>query len=438
MPLILGGQPFPAARLMAAQLKQVVATVSQARGGPPEVLTLTHPANWGPYKRELFGQIPGLADLGRVRMLTEPEAAAAHYSRNERLSPGSLVAVYDLGGGTFDATVLRTARNGFEILGRPEGVEGIGGIDFDEAVYAHVDRTLDGAVSALDPADPAATRAAIRLRRECVLAKESLSSDTQTAVPVLLPDVQTEVRLTRSEFEEMVRPSISATVASLRRALSSASVEPGQLATVLLVGGSSRIPLVSQMISAELDRPTSVDAHPKHAIVLGAAPPTLAPRRPAAPGPGTPARGYPAREPAGVGPGSRPQRPNPGPGGSAPFPGRPGPPPGPGRPGPGGPGPGGSGPGGQGPGGPGPGGPGPGPAGMGPGRPPMGAAGMPAPDLAKPDSEKSRRRPVVLVALVVLVIALLAGGYFGWQSFAHAETTSGTHSSAPATPGSGH
>jgi molecular chaperone DnaK len=402
MPLILGGQPFPAARLIAEQLKAVVATVRRARGGPPDVLTLTHPANWGPYKRELFGQIPGLADLGRVRMVTEPEAAAAHYARNERLSPGSLVAVYDLGGGTFDATVLRTARTGFEILGRPEGVEGIGGIDFDEAVYAHVDRSLDGALSALDPADPAATRAAIRLRRECVLAKESLSADTETTIPVLLPDVQTEVRLTRSEFEDMVRPALAATIASLRRALGSASVEPGQLATVLLVGGSSRIPLVSQLVSAELGRPTSVDAHPKHAVVLGAAAPALAPRRPAPP---TPAAGIgvPPRDAArrvAVGPGGRPPQ---GPGGPAGPP-----PPGPRQP-------------------PGP----PGPPGPRVGAP---AAGMPAPDLVAPASASRRRRPVLLVAAAALVVAVVVGGYFGWESIAHAAEAPVAHSQpAPAT-----
>ena len=235
------------------------------------MVTLTHPASWGPYKRELFAQVPGLAGLGEVRMLTEPEAAAAHYARSAHLDPGALVAVYDLGGGTFDATVLRTAERGFDILGRPEGIEGLGGVDFDEAVFTHVDRALDGAVSRLDPADPRATSAAIRLRHECVTAKETLSADTETTIAVLLPGLQTEVRLTRGEFEKMIRPAIDATIASLRRALHSARVDPRQLHTVLLVGGSSRIPLVAHLVSAELGRPTSVDTHPKHAIALGAA-----------------------------------------------------------------------------------------------------------------------------------------------------------------------
>ena len=271
MPVILGGAPYPATALIAHQLRDVVNVVSSREGGRPDTVTLTHPANWGPYKRELFAQVPGLAGLGEVRMLTEPEAAAAHYARNDRLDPGALVAVYDLGGGTFDATVLRTTEHGFDILGRPEGIEGLGGIDFDEAVFTHVDQALDGAVSRLDPADPRATSAAIRLRHECVTAKETLSADTETTIPVLLPELQTEVRLTRGEFERMIRPAIDATIASLRRALQSARVDLPQLHTVLLVGGSSRIPLVAHLVSAELGRPTSVDTHPKHAVALGAA-----------------------------------------------------------------------------------------------------------------------------------------------------------------------
>ncbi|TCK26110.1 Hsp70 family protein [Pseudonocardia endophytica] len=271
MPVLLGGAPQPVQELMAMQLRDVVRVVSEREGGAPDEVTLTHPANWGPYKKELFGQIPRRAGIDRVRMLTEPEAAAAHYASTERVPEGAVVAVYDLGGGTFDATVLRTSGEGFEILGTPEGIEGLGGIDFDEAVYAHVDRVLDGALSGLDPADIRATAAAIRLRHECVLAKEALSADTEATIPVLLPAVQTEVRLTRGEFETMIQPSVAATVEAMRRALRSAGVTPDELHTVLLVGGSSRIPAVARMVSAELGRPTSVDAHPKHAIALGAA-----------------------------------------------------------------------------------------------------------------------------------------------------------------------
>ncbi|MCW2721182.1 Hsp70 family protein, partial [Pseudonocardia sp.] len=270
-PLVLGGAPHSVASVLAQLLSSVVGKVAEREGGAAEHVMLTHPANWGPYKRELFDSVPRIAEVDRVSMITEPEAAAAHYATSERLADGALIAVYDFGGGTFDATVLRRRAAGFEILGTPEGVEGLGGIDFDEAVFAFVDRTLDGAVTALDFTDRQNAGALIRLRQECVLAKETLSADTETVIPVLMPGLQTEVRLTRAELEEMMRPPIESTVSALRRALRSARVEPEALDAVLLVGGSSRIPLVSEMVSAALGRPTAVDAHPKHVIALGAA-----------------------------------------------------------------------------------------------------------------------------------------------------------------------
>ena len=218
-PLILGGEPHSAAQILSRLLRAAVDAAAAREGRRPDGIVLTHPANWGPYKRELFDSVPRLADLTAVSMLTEPEAAAAHYASNERVVTGSVVAVYDLGGGTFDATVLRQRDDGFEFLGPPEGIEGLGGIDFDEAVFAHVDRSLDGALSALDLDDPRAAASLVRVRQDCVLAKEALSGDTETSIPVMLPDLLTEVRLTRGEFEEMIRAPIEATVSALRRAL---------------------------------------------------------------------------------------------------------------------------------------------------------------------------------------------------------------------------
>ncbi len=270
-PLFIGGAPHSVPSVLARLLAAVVTTVAEREGGQPDRVVLTHPANWGPYKRELFDAVPRLAEVDRTSLITEPEAAATHYAASERLGAGAVVAVYDFGGGTFDATVLRKERSGFTILGTPEGVEGLGGIDFDEAVFAFVDRTLDNRVTAIDFSDRQAAAALVRLRQECVLAKEALSVDTEAVIPVLLPGLQSEVRLTRAELEEMMRPSIEATVSALRRALRSAAVEPADLTAVLLVGGSSRIPLVSQMVSAAHGRPTAVDAHPKHVTALGAA-----------------------------------------------------------------------------------------------------------------------------------------------------------------------
>ncbi|MEY2422740.1 MAG: molecular chaperone DnaK [Acidimicrobiaceae bacterium] len=270
-PIMVGGSPYSAEQLSAELLKAVVERVTQLEGQRPDHVAVCHPANWGPYKKELLDQTVALADIGTPTFVTEPEAAAIHYASTEHVDPGEIVAVYDLGGGTFDTAVLRKTETGFETLGEPQGVERLGGIDFDAAVFAHVRNAVGGALDDLDENDPTVIAAAARLREECIEAKEALSSDTETSIPVLLPNVMTEVRLTRGEFESMIRPTLNNTIVALQRALRSANVQPSDISRVLLVGGSSRIPLVAELVGAELGRPVAIDAHPKHAIALGAA-----------------------------------------------------------------------------------------------------------------------------------------------------------------------
>jgi molecular chaperone DnaK len=277
VPVVLGGSPFSAEALTARLLAWIVRHVVEQRGEPPDRLALTYPANWGPFKRERLAQAVRIADLAALGVpadvvtLTEPEAAAISYAAAERVPAGTVVAVYDLGGGTFDGTVLRKTDVGFDMLGSPEGIERLGGIDIDEAVFQYVARTLGDEFEKLEDDDPATTRALARLRVDCVEAKEALSSDTEVAISVVLPTLQTEIRLTRAELEAMVRPVLDDTIAALRRAITSADLRPADVDRVLLVGGSSRMPLVAQLVTDALERPVFVDAHPKHAVSLGAA-----------------------------------------------------------------------------------------------------------------------------------------------------------------------
>jgi molecular chaperone DnaK len=270
-PILLGGVPQSAEALAARLLRAVADQVIGREGGAPASICVSYPANWGPYKIDLMRQAVRMADLdGPVIYTTEPEAAAVSYAQQQRIEPGAIVAVYDLGGGTFDAAVLRKTGIGFDILGRPEGIERLGGIDFDAAVFNHVRAALGGKLDELDEDDATAIAAVARLREECVNAKEALSSDTDTTIPVLLPHHATEVRLTRSEFEAMVRPALYGSVEALKRALRSADCAPDQVHSILLVGGSSRMPIVAQLVGAEFGRPVAVDAHPKHGVALGA------------------------------------------------------------------------------------------------------------------------------------------------------------------------
>jgi len=203
--------------------------------------------------------------------LTEPEAAAAQYAARARLAEGQRVAVYDLGGGTFDVCVLEKRGDTFDILGAPDGVEHLGGVDFDEAVFRHVLGLAGPEVAELDPADPLVIAGLARLRRDCVEAKEQLSADVEARVMVALGRLTTTVRVTRSELEELITPALRDTLAATRRALRSASLQPEDLEAVVLVGGSSGIPMVSQLLQEELGVRIAKDAHPKHDIALGAA-----------------------------------------------------------------------------------------------------------------------------------------------------------------------
>jgi actin-like ATPase involved in cell morphogenesis len=271
VPLLVGGAPYSAETLMSRLLRWVVESVSRSEGAKPERVAVTYPANWGPYKRELLDQALSMAELTGVVILTEPVAAASYYASTEKLEVGGLIAAYDLGGGTFDSAILQRRDGGFELLGTPEGIERLGGIDFDEAIFEHLLQMAGDPLGELDHSDPGVLAAVAHLRQEAVAAKEGLSVETDVSVPILLPNRNTQVRLTRAEFEEMVRPRLADTVAALRRSLKSAGLEPPALRAVLLVGGSSRIPLVAQAISAALGRPVAVDAHPKNAVALGAA-----------------------------------------------------------------------------------------------------------------------------------------------------------------------
>ncbi|MGH3692881.1 MAG: Hsp70 family protein [Pseudonocardiaceae bacterium] len=212
-PVVLGGRPYELTTVLGVLLHDVVQWVSETQGEPPDHIALTHPASWGPFRCALYGEAARQAGLGRPAMVTEPEAAVAHYTASQALDDGDTVAVYDLGGGTFNATVLRRQSGGMQILGKPERLERVGSGEFDRF----------------------------------------------------------DVSLARSDVETKARGPIESTLEALSRTLSSAQVQPAELSAVLLVGGSSQIPLVARMVSAELGRPVTVDSQPQYVVALGAA-----------------------------------------------------------------------------------------------------------------------------------------------------------------------
>src|SRR3954447_25024277 len=131
VPVLVDGVPFSAESLSATLLRWVVDVVTRRQGEPPAGLVLTHPASWGEYKLDVLRQVAALAEVGPARWCAEPVAAAAqHASRGggargwgsrSRVALGDRLAVYDLGGGTFDVCVLEKTKAGFTMLGSAEG-----------------------------------------------------------------------------------------------------------------------------------------------------------------------------------------------------------------------------------------------------------------------------------------------------------------------------
>ncbi len=267
VPIRLAGTAFDPLSLTRELLDWVLELVTSRRGEAPAVVVLTHPANWGDFRAELLREA-ATVDGAQTLLISEPAAAASHYVQGERVEPGELIGVYDLGGGTFDAVVMRRTETGFELAGRAGGVERLGGVDFDDAIWSYV---LTEAEVELGADDDATMAAAYDLRSNCVAAKRLLSVDTSADIRVPLRAATTSVRLTRAEFERRIRPRLAETIEAFDTVMAGAKVVPADLSRILLVGGASRIPLVGELLASHFGVPIAVDSDPKNAVALGAA-----------------------------------------------------------------------------------------------------------------------------------------------------------------------
>ncbi|TPW11573.1 MAG: molecular chaperone DnaK [Acidimicrobiaceae bacterium] len=279
-PVVLDGRPFSAEELTT----EVLRAITRAAGIDPAstALTLTHPANWREYKLDLLGQVAAQAGFSDVELISEPVAAARHYASTGHVAIGDTVAVYDFGG-TFDAAVVTISASGPQVIGTPQGLERLGGVELDQVVFGHVAETLGGTLQQLDRNDADVRQAVLQLRAECNAAKERLSSEAETSIKVVAPGLDTQVRMTRDEFELALRPRIAETLNALDRAIATADLKPSDLAAVVLIGGSSRIPLVAEMVAGHLGRPVLNDSDPALVVALGAASGPSAPRLAVAP-----------------------------------------------------------------------------------------------------------------------------------------------------------
>jgi len=271
---LLSGSTFVAPEELESALGSwVVHRAVELEGSAPNQVVFSFPAFWGAYRRDLFLNVVRqiVPDPDRVVLVTEPEAAAIYYAKRDRLPPGAIVGVYDFGGGTFDASILRKTEEGFEVLGRPAGDDELGGVDIDLILLRYVMEQSGLTWETLDRENAQIVREMMYLRRNVTLAKEALSHALTADVPVRVGTVSTVVHLTRRELEELAAPLVERTLDVFDNALRYASVSSTDLHSILLVGAASRMPMIAEALSERFAVPIALDSHPKFAVCLGAA-----------------------------------------------------------------------------------------------------------------------------------------------------------------------
>ncbi|TQS42655.1 ABC transporter substrate-binding protein [Cryptosporangium phraense] len=298
--VLLGDAELPVTQLIAAVLARVLAEATRVAGRPPATVTLTHPVSWASRRLGVLTRAAGMAGIAEPRLMPEPVAAAYSFLALPEVGvePGQSVVVYDLGGGTFDATVVRRTADGFEPTAT-EGISDLGGLDIDAAVFGYLGAALGprGAEHwhRLEwPQDAADRRAARLLWDDVRTAKEVLSRASSATVHV--PLLNDDLPLGREQLERLARPLLDRTVTTTRNALREAGVPPGEVAGLFLVGGSSRIPLVSTLLFQRLGVAPTVVENPELVVATGtlaapppaSAPPSAAPAPPGSPDPTPP------------------------------------------------------------------------------------------------------------------------------------------------------
>lgn len=280
----LGDWDFQPAELVGAVMAPVLAeAMRQHRDTVPSQIVLTYPVAWRSARRAILGDALAVvgAQLGlqlpHPTFVPEPVAAARWYAHDQMPEEGAYFAVYDLGGGTFDTTVLLSDGDGFEVVASG-GIDPLGGFDFDAALFADVGQrhialaTPELWAALTDPgsADVEVSRQRRRLQQRVALLKTGLSTSPDKRIQ--LPGVDGPVVVTRGEYEALISGFVDATITELENTIADAGITLDQVTAIYRIGGASRTPLVG----AALDRlrlPVEVLDQPKLVVAQGAATP---------------------------------------------------------------------------------------------------------------------------------------------------------------------
>ena len=259
----IGGRDYLPEEISSLILRKLKADAERALGQSVSRAVITVPAYFNDAQRQATKTAGELAGLQVERIINEPTAAALAYGL-DRLNDRAKIAVYDLGGGTFDISVLELSAGVFQVLST-NGNTRLGGDDIDTAFTESVIAKL----AAIHPEYVDFSRTA--MREELRLAKIHLSTAMETQIRVLFEARRTLfVQLTRAELEAVARPIVERTRAHCLRALADAKLSSGELDAVILVGGVTRMPLVRAMVAEIFGREPDASQNPDEAVAIGA------------------------------------------------------------------------------------------------------------------------------------------------------------------------
>lgn len=274
----LGERRFTTVQLTTEVLGFLVEQAGAAVNAAPSRVVITVPATWEGNRRELMLAAAEAAGLPPevVEVRTEPVAATVYALHDHGMDRDRTVLVYDLGGGTFDVAVAQGSTEGFAVLGSPGGLADAGGIAIDRAVLALVQERCPEAVAELRQAaagsdDPAVLRRAILLAEACTTFKHQLSVSSQHSDLLTMLDPPVEVTLTQADLKAAIRPMLSDTVEECERVLRTHGLEWGDLDLIVPVGGSSRLPMVGDLLAERSGQPVLTVSEPELAVATGAA-----------------------------------------------------------------------------------------------------------------------------------------------------------------------
>lgn len=263
----LGSQTYSPQEISALILKTLKARAEEAIGRPVDKAVITVPAYFTDVQRQATRNAGRIAGLEVLRIINEPTAAALAYGEAGE-GENKHILVYDLGGGTFDVSIVKIQDKIVEVLAST-GDNRLGGEDFDDTVVDflcdHIKEHHDRDVSA-DPVIMA------RLKAAAENAKKRLSSEFFVRIEEdhLAPDLHLSSELARDRFEDMIHPLIEKTMMAVSEALADAGLSHGQIDKIILVGGSTRIPMVSQLLADKLNIDPDMGIDPDLCVALGA------------------------------------------------------------------------------------------------------------------------------------------------------------------------